>query len=978
MPSESSNVDGVDTLKFPPRRSMIKFKIENEDEYRFGKTAYYQPRKSSKNYGFVNIEEEGLKPYSVEWEKVIDWSIVSDSEVDENEQLSNDEHSHIQNDQTANHNQSHESREKQENEDIEQTIHAEKNQTEQGKENDEALSNSDGDSSFGSYLPPYQPRKEKSDTSSDESVGSSISHISEKLHQMSLNDRSQLESTQKSIKKRTPMRTKIVKLKNELKLEQDKVEELQLLIKRITESDENKLRKDLSDAIKLQLIYKEEMKKLLEKRNETHTEPEGSDVFELHPNTLKSVHRNKSDLLNINSTLQKKLEKLESELSTLKKSCTEMATELSKEKNIHKEYDILQLKMFGLEETDPQKLVYENEQELKKKQCEIERLFRINNEMNNNLNEQSKEISYLKETNSQIVHQNSQMKAMQLKDEIISYKNESIITLLNYKLKTCEAQYEKLQKYLSTASSEPIHQNNDPIVNRNEKQNPAQSKNQERQGLPNTMRNACYILSTFHSLAVSIPRVKQQIDDPLMKLIKQTRDCLEGHKSSNEAEEIIQKIWDYTKTQWPTIYSSEGTMTQEDPAEYLRRLLLNETLADETELFIKIQTKCYNDECDLILSEKRETTNIVKADYENKTEITLQEVTDTYMNNAGLHNCAQCRQEISTKNTVKKAPNTLIIEVPRGSDLQEKNHIKVEHDEYISLHENQKLIKYKISAVIRHEGEEINSGHYIINYFNENIQQWEDIDDHEIRNNNNYNLDNEKGVIFIMKKVEEFDENPKEPPRQYEKRQNQPPYHKSRETKSMEERYRDLNERDKETYKSIAEKYKNCPQNLLGNRKNNEMENRSQARSPHRRTEQEMIEMKKKNIIIRGIEEQSPENDIQIVVELNRAMGNNDFNQSNIVRAERIGENYERGRPLKIELDSYTTKIQIMRNVHYLQETRKFRNVKIQHDLTKAQMAEYRQLIQESIEQERNDPTGKYRVRGPPGQWDIVRYQKNY
>ena len=44
-----------------------------------------------------------------------------------------------------------------------------------------------------------------------------------------------------------------------------------------------------------------------------------------------------------------------------------------------------------------------------------------------------------------------------------------------------------------------------------------------------------------------------------------------------------------------------------------------------------------------------------------------------------------------------------------------------------------------------------------------------------------------------------------------------------------------------------------------------------------------MIEMKKKNIIIRGIEEQSPENDIKMVVELNRAMGNNDFNQSNIL-----------------------------------------------------------------------------------------------
>ena len=116
-----------------------------------------------------------------------------------------------------------------------------------------------------------------------------------------------------------------------------------------------------------------------------------------------------------------------------------------------------------------------------------------------------------------------------------------------------------------------------------------------------------------------------------------------------------------------------------------------------------------------------------------------------------------------------------------------------------------------------------------------------------------------------------------------------------------------------------------------------------------------------------------------MIIKMNHVMGNDNFNHRNIKGIERIGENYERGRPLKVELDSYMTKIQIMRNLHYLQEDRNFRNIKIQHDLTKSQMYEYRNLIQESIEQEQNDPTGryKYRVRGPPGQWEIVRYTKN-
>ena len=73
------------------------------------------------------------------------------------------------------------------------------------------------------------------------------------------------------------------------------------------------------------------------------------------------------------------------------------------------------------------------------------------------------------------------------------------------------------------------------------------------------------------------------------------------------------------------------------------------------------------------------------------------------------------------------------------------------------------------------------------------------------------------------------------------------------------------------------------------------------------------------------------------------------------------------------------TKVQFLRNLPYLKENNEYQNIHIQHDLTKTQMLNYQKMIQESMEKERNEPTGRYiyRVRGPPGQWEIVKMQKN-
>ena len=69
----------------------------------------------------------------------------------------------------------------------------------------------------------------------------------------------------------------------------------------------------------------------------------------------------------------------------------------------------------------------------------------------------------------------------------------------------------------------------------------------------------------------------------------------------------------------------------------------------------------------------------------------------------------------------------------------------------------------------------------------------------------------------------------------------------------------------------------------------------------------------------------------------------------------------------------------MMRKLYLLQDDERYQGISFQHDLTRSQMSEYRSLVEKSMEQEQNDTSGrfKYRVRGPPGRWEIMKIQKN-
>ena len=68
-----------------------------------------------------------------------------------------------------------------------------------------------------------------------------------------------------------------------------------------------------------------------------------------------------------------------------------------------------------------------------------------------------------------------------------------------------------------------------------------------------------------------------------------------------------------------------------------------------------------------------------------------------------------------------------------------------------------------------------------------------------------------------------------------------------------------------------------------------------------------------------------------------------------------------------------------MRNANQLQFSEYYYKLSIQHDLTKKQSHEFRRIKEESRRAEEQDKSHrfKYRVRGPPGKWEIVQIPKN-
>ena len=79
------------------------------------------------------------------------------------------------------------------------------------------------------------------------------------------------------------------------------------------------------------------------------------------------------------------------------------------------------------------------------------------------------------------------------------------------------------------------------------------------------------MVAAMHLLSASdIPEKLDEESSQLHKLIIQTRKCLDGEKTAEEAREISRDLLQYTMKTWPYYHN----LKQEDAAEYLLKIFL--------------------------------------------------------------------------------------------------------------------------------------------------------------------------------------------------------------------------------------------------------------------------------------------------------------------------------------------------------------------------------------------------------------------
>jgi len=134
---------------------------------------------------------------------------------------------------------------------------------------------------------------------------------------------------------------------------------------------------------------------------------------------------------------------------------------------------------------------------------------------------------------------------------------------------------------------------------------------------------------------------------------------------------------------------------------------------------------------------------------------------------------------------------------------------------------------------------------------------------------------------------------------------------------------------------------------------------------------------REKNILIFQLPESSDDNErVEMIV---NHLSDGSIKKDKIFKITRLGKKTENTvRPVLIKFDSTETKELIMQNVYKMTTiSDNLRKVNVRYDLTKEQRDERKKLTESARDMEKNCNNGfLYRVRGLPGRWRIVKFQK--
>ena len=271
------------------------------------------------------------------------------------------------------------------------------------------------------------------------------------------------------------------------------------------------------------------------------------------------------------------------------------------------------------------------------------------------------------------------------------------------------------------------------------------------------------MIAPMHMLAVICNPEKPEIStSELLRMITETRQCLNGKKTEKEASQISDNLLQYSKKTWPTIYKTDkkGKCKQEDAAEFLLRVLTaNKKLEKEVETIATHKITCSNKYCSLMKQEFKATEHInIINDVKGGKEINLQTIVDKISYSERIDKCVKCKSRATKTKEIIKAPQKLLIQVERVLENGSKINTDIRcPDRKLFITANGIKLRYKVRGVIIHLGDGTKNGHYVCNYYDEEKLAWVQIDDDNI-SKFDMREQNIKGTVYILEKEKDQSE----------------------------------------------------------------------------------------------------------------------------------------------------------------------------------------------------------------------------
>ena len=160
------------------------------------------------------------------------------------------------------------------------------------------------------------------------------------------------------------------------------------------------------------------------------------------------------------------------------------------------------------------------------------------------------------------------------------------------------------------------------------------------------------------------------------------------------------------------------------------------------------QTRCHNDEYIDYIST---TVN------EGRKRQDLQEILNSHFSENKFSKCSACRGKVMETLIIKKAPQILLLEVPKGKVGGVKIDTKINcPDGKVVIKANGEDILYRAKGVIIHNGNTAGNGHYIYNHYREEEDKWIVINDHKVFDDRDHKKYNEGGTLFILVKEPKY------------------------------------------------------------------------------------------------------------------------------------------------------------------------------------------------------------------------------